>query len=140
MNLFLKFCLLFLFASFWGSSSFGSNSITFLPDSTEDEIYTIVEQMPLFAGAQTPKESDEMRFDYVSKKAKLIKTIKKGTVYISYVVNKKGKVVNAKVIRGYDEQMDAMALKIIEEMPKYTPGMHKGENVSLKFIQPIYFK
>lgn len=49
-------------------------------------------------------------------------------------------VFGAKVVRSVDPDLDKEALRVINSMPKWKPGMQKGEPVSVKFTVPIVFR
>jgi TonB family protein len=102
-----------------------------------DEVYTVVEQMPEFAGGEAALRS------FLGKSVKYPpEAIKKGTqgkVYVSFVVAKDGSVSNAKVIRGVDPLIDAEALRVVNAMPKWTPGKQSGKDVAVQFTVPINF-
>jgi TonB family protein len=63
-----------------------------------------------------------------------------GKVYVSFVVNKKGKVTQVKIEKGPDESLNKEALRVINKMPDWTPGKHEGKNVNVKVNLPIAFK
>ena len=51
-----------------------------------------------------------------------------------------GSIFGAKVVRSVDPDLDKEALRVINSMPKWKPGMQKGEPVSVKFTVPIVFR
>ena len=59
---------------------------------------------------------------------------------VQFVVNKDGSISGAKVVRSVDPDLDKEALRVINSMPKWKPGMQKGEPVSVKFTVPIVFR
>lgn len=63
------------------------------------------------------------------------------TVYISFIVNKNGKVTSVKTergIAGYPDFANA-AVKAISVMPDWSPGMQNGSNVSVSYTIPVKF-
>ncbi|MFT6844839.1 MAG: TonB family protein [Flavobacteriales bacterium] len=62
-----------------------------------------------------------------------------GIVYVSFIVNKKGKVTEPTIKKGIDARLDEVALKVISNMPNWSIGMDKGEPVSVIFNLPIRF-
>ena len=60
-----------------------------------------------------------------------------GTVYVSFVVNRKGEIVNVKVAKGIDETYDEAALAVVQNMPKWTPGEQAGKPVAVRYHIPI---
>ena len=63
-----------------------------------------------------------------------------GRVIVQFVVEKDGSIKDIKVVRGIDPSLDKEALRVINAMPKWEPGKHKGEAVSVKYTVPVNFK
>lgn len=63
-----------------------------------------------------------------------------GRVVISFVVEKDGGISDAKVVRGIGGGCDEEALRVVNAMPKWTPGKMRGEVVRVNFNLPITFK
>jgi protein TonB len=65
-----------------------------------------------------------------------------GTVRISFVIDENGKVIDVqsmgdkKTSNGLDDQ----AVKVIKDMPAWTPGKVKGKNVKTRLELPITFE
>ena len=57
-----------------------------------------------------------------------------GRVICSFVVDKKGNIVEPKIIRGIDPSLDAEALRVIGMMPRWTPG-RRTERRSASYIR-----
>ena len=75
----------------------------------------------------TPKES--------SKKGN------EGTVYVQFTVTKDGKITNAAAVKGSGfELLDNEAVRVIENMPNWTPGTKDGSAIDVKMTLPIKFK
>jgi len=63
-----------------------------------------------------------------------------GKVFIHFIIDKKGRVTNPKVIRSVDSLLDREALKVISELPNWKPGMNNGKPVKVRFTIPVTFK
>jgi periplasmic protein TonB len=64
-----------------------------------------------------------------------------GEVLVSFVINKQGKVENVKIIKDdVGGGCAEAAVKVIENMPEWTPGKQNGNNVKVKVTIPILFK
>jgi TonB family protein len=104
----------------------------------EDNALAVAEDMPSFPGG--PKAM----FDYISKNmeypanAKMSKI--QGRVFISFIVRSDGSISDAKVIRSADPLLDKEGLRIINGMPKWTPGHQNGKAVNVRYVIPITFK
>lgn len=102
-----------------------------------DSMFVSYEKMPEFPGGM-----DGMA-QYFNKNLKYPKSAKsdkvEGTVYVQFTVGKNGELKNIQVLRGIHEDLDATAVKLIENMPNWTPGTHDGEPVEISFNLPIKF-
>jgi len=63
-----------------------------------------------------------------------------GKVFIKFVVNYEGKVVNVEIVKGISEDCDKEAVRVIAMMPDWKPGMQNNMPVSVRMILPINFK
>lgn len=63
-----------------------------------------------------------------------------GSVMVSFIVNVDGTITEQKVVRGINEELDAEALRVISNMPKWKPGLDKGKPCRTLFAIPIVFK
>ena len=63
-----------------------------------------------------------------------------GKVFVSFVVEKDGSVSEAKVVKGVCESIDNEALRVVNAMPKWTPGKKDGKNVRVSYTLPFTFK
>ena len=109
-----------------------------LPQEKTDSIYSVVETMPDYPGGQKELLSFLSRNIKYPTKAEENKI--QGRVVIQFVVNKDGSVSDAKVVRSVDPELDKEALRVVNSMPQWKPGMQKGEAVSVKYTIPIAFR
>lgn len=104
----------------------------------ESDVYQIVEQMPKFPGGEAEL------FHYISKNIHYPQEAKEkgiqGRVFIGFVIEKDGSVSNIRNLRGVDSELDAEAIRVVESMPRWKPGMHRGEPVRVSYQIPIVFK
>ena len=103
-----------------------------------DKIYEKVDQMPEFKGgmdALMKYMGDNVTYPEKAKEEKI-----EGKVFVSFVVNEKGKVTQIKIEKGASELLDKEALRVINKMPDWAPGKHRGKNVNVKVYLPINFK
>ena len=106
-----------------------------------DEVFMVVEQMPEFPGGT------EALMEYLRSNIQYPERCKEnkiqGRVLITFVVNKDGNIVDPAVVKSAGPagvELDVEALRVISEMPAWTPGTQKGENVRVKFTVPVIFK
>ena len=62
-----------------------------------------------------------------------------GNVIVQFIVEKDGSISNTKVIRGVGGGCDVEAQRVIENMPKWTPGRQRGRPVRVQFTLPVRF-
>lgn len=100
--------------------------------------YTTVEYMPEFPGGM------EGILGYIAKNIKYPEEAQKkgikGRVVAQFIVNTDGHLSDFKVLRGVDPQLDAEALRVIQSMPKWTPGKHEGKIVPVYYTLPVIFE
>ena len=104
----------------------------------DDSVYNKVEVMAEYPGG-FEKMSEFLGKNIVYPEEAKEKNIQ-GTVLISFVIEKNGKITNAKVVRGIGGGCDEEALRVVNAMPKWKPGKQNGKNVRVQFALPIKFK
>ena len=63
-----------------------------------------------------------------------------GRVIVQFIIAKDGSIKNTKVVRGVHPSLDQESIRVIEMMPKWTPGSVKGEPVDQQYTMPVAFK
>lgn len=108
-----------------------------LPVLKEGDVYSIVETMPEFPGGT------EALFGYLVENITYPEEAKtnkiEGTVNVRFVVDVNGQIINSEVMRGIGAGCDEEALRVINEMPNWSPGMQDGEPVKVEFNLPIHY-
>lgn len=95
--------------------------------------------------AQAPVflENDGNVFSWLQKKMKYpekaIKEKKTGKVLVNFVIDKEGNVTNPRIIRSVDPELDAEALRVIRQMPKWKPGIKDGKPIEVSMNIPFTF-
>lgn len=112
----------------------------FIPVETyiePEEKFFIVEDMPEFIGGETEL------LKYLGNNTKYPEVERKmgnqGTVWVDFVVGKDGIVKEVKIKRGVSKYLDDEALKVIKNMPTWTPGKQRGRAVNVYLTLPIKF-
>lgn len=99
--------------------------------------FTVVEQMPEFPGG------DEDRVKYLHDNVKYPQTAREvgisGTVYVTFVVNRSGKISDVRILRGIGGGCDEEAVRVVKNMPSWKPGKQNGEAVPVQYNLPIKF-
>jgi len=106
-------------------------------EDKEEEIFVFVEDQPGYPGG------DESRLKYLRDNIKYPEMAKEsgiqGTVYVTFVVEKDGRISNVKILRGIGGGCDEEAVRVIKGMPKWKPGKQRGRPVRAQFNMPIRF-
>ncbi|WP_304318333.1 M56 family metallopeptidase [Phocaeicola plebeius] len=108
-------------------------------DSTaKEEVFMVAEQMPEYPGGM--KEMLKFLQENVKYPENAMKNNVQGRVIVQFVVEKDGTLTEFKVARSVDPDLDAEALRVLQTMPKWKPGMQRGKIVRVKFTVPVSFK
>ena len=108
-------------------------------DSTaKEEVFMVAEQMPEFPGGM--KELLKFLQENVKYPENAMKNNVQGRVIVQFVIEKDGTPTEFKVAHSVDPDLDAEALRVLQTMPKWKPGMQRGEVVRVKFTVPVSFK
>lgn len=107
-------------------------------EETKEETLTVVDVMPQYPGG------DRELLKFIAQSIKYPTDAQEagvqGRVICSFVVDKKGNIVEPKIIRGIDPSLDAEALRVIGMMPRWTPGRQDGKAVRVLYTVPITFR
>lgn len=96
----------------------------------------------------TPNENNlstpKAVWTYISKNVKYPKlnkkNRKKGRVIALFAVNANGKIEDIKITQSLGEGYDKEVIRLIEEMPDWTPGYINGVPKSCYYTLPVFFK
>ena len=109
-------------------------------DST-DEVFMVIEQQPEFPGGE------EAMFEYLRSNLQYPEKCKEnkiqGRVLVAFVINKDGKIVEPEVVKSAGPEgveLDVEALRVVSEMPAWTPGKQMGKAVRVRYTIPVVFK
>lgn len=105
----------------------------------EPDFFIVVEDMPEFPGG-----GEKAMYKWLGKNIKYPQVAKEngieGKVFIRFLVNERGAVTNAEVVRGIGGGCDEEALRVVEKMPNWKPGKQRGKPVRVQFTIPIHFQ
>jgi len=105
----------------------------------DDNPFIAVEDMPLFNGGKPEKEFVKYISQNLVYPGIPAENGVGGRVIVQFVVNNKGKVVDAHVIVSVDPELDKEALRVINSSPLWTPGKQRGKPVKVLYTFPINF-
>jgi TonB-dependent SusC/RagA subfamily outer membrane receptor len=102
-----------------------------IPKGANDEVFVVVEDMPMFKGGQTALDS------YLKQKTSGVKD--KGVVSVRFTVNADGRVSNVKAVSVTPKALVKKAEEIVAGMPAWNAGKQRGMPVSVDMEIKIEF-
>ncbi len=106
--------------------SIGQLEITYNPDSIIPNVNVNFAQDSLFR---------EMLLQVYSSRAYQVGV--RGTVYVSFVVDKTGNVSGTKILRGLQEEIDQIILRAFQSLPAPKTGYCGGQRVAVRLTVPV---
>lgn len=103
-----------------------------------NRVYDVVEQMPSFSGGISGLRTylnQNIRYP-----AEAQENCVQGRVVVSFVVGKDGHISDVTVLRSVDPSLDKEAVRVIRNMPRWTPGKQGGEPVKVRYNVPVSFR
>ena len=121
-----------------GSKELVSARVKAKKTQKEEKVFDVVENMPSFPGG-TVKMMEYLSTNVRYPEAAL-KVGAQGRVVVNFIVEPDGTISNANVVRSVSEELDAEAIRVVENMPKWKPGMQNGKVVRVKYSIPVSFR
>jgi protein TonB len=114
------------------------------------EEFVIVENMPHFAKVSNindnklrEAEQDKLLRSFIFSKIKYPEDAKsegvQGTVYVTYLINKEGKVTNVEILKSVHPSLDREAKRVVWLIPDMVPGKQRGNPVNVRYVFPVKF-
>lgn len=103
-----------------------------------NSVYDVVEQMPSFPGGISGLRTylnQNIRYP-----AEAQENCAQGRVVVSFVVGKDGHISDVTVLRSVDPSLDKEAIRVVRNMPRWTPGKQGGEPVRVRYNVPVSFR
>ncbi len=125
------------------------------PEEEFVEIFRIVEEMPRFPGCESIKEkeikkqcADKKMLEFIYKNIRYPGPAREngieGTAVIQFVIDTKGKIRKAQIVRNIGGGCGEEALRVVNLMNKeagdWIPGQQRGKKVNVQFMLPVKFK
>ena len=107
-------------------------------DTAKEEAFDVVEQMPEYPGG-LPELMKYISMNVHYPEA-ATKTGTQGRVVVQFIIEEDGTVSDARVVQRVSDELDAEALRVVNAMPKWTPGRQKGQPVRVKYTLPVTFR
>jgi protein TonB len=103
----------------------------------EMQIFMVVESMPEFPGGDANLYkflAENIKYPQMAKESGI-----QGRVFVTFVVERDGKVSDVRVLRGIGGGCDEEAVRVVKAMPKWTPGKQRGKSVRVQYNLPVKF-
>lgn len=106
-------------------------------DAPEDIVFKVVEDMPAFPGGESARMKylrDNIIYPRTAKESNI-----QGPVFVAFVVERDGSITDVRLLRGIGGGCDEEALRVVQSMPKWTPGKQRGIPVRVEYSMSIKF-
>lgn len=103
----------------------------------ETQIFMVVESMPAFPGGEPALYkylAENIKYPQMAKESGI-----QGRVFVTFVVERDGSVTDVRVLRGIGGGCDEEAIRVVKNMPKWTPGKQRGKSVRVQYNLPVKF-
>lgn len=103
--------------------------------------YYDCDQRPTFLNSSDPRQFlEKWVYQYLKYPSEAVRDGIQGRVMVEFIVNKDGKVSDARIVKGVSPELDAEALKVVSASPKWKPGRCRGEKVRTSITVPVEFR
>lgn len=103
----------------------------------ETQIFMVVESMPEFPGGEAALYkflAENIKYPQMAKESGI-----QGRVFVTFVVERNGKVTDVRVLRGIGGGCDEEAIRVVQNMPSWAPGKQRGKSVRVQYNLPVKF-
>jgi len=107
-------------------------------EEDEDKVFMVVEQPAEFEGglsAMAKFLQKNLRYPASARRMGV-----EGAVFVSFVIDREGKISDLNVVKGISADCDKEAMRVVSLMPPWKPGKQNGRAVKSRFVLPIRFK
>jgi TonB family protein len=106
---------------------------------TDEDVFVVVEELPEFPGGGKPALAAWITQN-IKYPAEAVKDKITGKVFVDFIVNSKGKIINIQVDKPVNPLLDAEAKRVVSSMPDWKPGTQAGKTVPVQMMVPVEFK
>ena len=103
-----------------------------------DMVFDVVEVMPQYPGGQIAMLKYIM--ENIKYPEQAMKEGIQGRVTVRFIVEKDGSISNVKPVLSVHPLLNKEAVRVVESMPKWSPGKQNGKPVRVRFNVPVMFK
>ncbi|HEV7346810.1 energy transducer TonB [Telluribacter sp.] len=105
---------------------------------TDTTVFTIVEVQPEFPGGIEALKrylKQNVKYPEAAAKAKV-----QGRVFLEFVITTEGKIRDIRVLKGIGHGANEEAVRVVSQMPDWTPGKQSGRPMNVKYHLPVHFQ
>ncbi|RVU02961.1 energy transducer TonB [Mucilaginibacter limnophilus] len=116
----------------------GGGTVSGTEDTGIHDTFETMEKMPMPVGGQqawTKFLQRNLRFPSEAQEQGV-----NGRVFISFIIEKDGKLSDITVLRGGEHGFGEEALRVLKKAAAWTPGIQNGRPVRVKYVIPINFQ
>jgi|GEM_PF-4471824 len=106
--------------------------------SSDEKIFSTVDTMPEYVGghqALIEQVRETMQYPEDARRSKT-----EGTVFVRFIVEKDGTVSQIELARGFHEDCNEEAMRVVRTLKAWKPGKHQGRPVRVALVLPLKFK
>lgn len=103
----------------------------------EGPIYDLADEVPQFPGGKEKLGKylgENLKYPAAAQKANV-----EGMVFVNFVLTKEGEITDVKILKGIGFGADEEAIRVVSQMPRWTPAKKDGKAVNMRFNLPIRF-
>ena len=107
-------------------------------EADDDNIYEVVEENAMFPGGENECYkwlSEHIKYPAIAQEQGI-----QGRVFVQFVVNRDGSIVDVKVLRSPDPSLSKEAERVVKMMPKWKPARQGNKPVRSRFNLPVMFR
>ena len=129
-----------------GDKQLGALSPLSAQNTGEVELFKMVEEMPRFPGCEDNNKScaDKKMLEFIYQNLRYPALAREngveGTVVVSFIVEKNGKITEPKIVREIGGGCGDEVMRVVNLMPTWIPGKQRGEVVRVQYNLPVRFK
>ena len=106
----------------------------FSQQKDDQGIYLTAEKMPAIKGGMA-SIGKKVQYPRIAREMGI-----QGVVYVGFIVDPEGKVIEPKILKSVAKPLDEEALRVITKEVKFTPGYYQGKAVPVRMVLPIRFR
>lgn len=109
-----------------------------LAEDVYEYFMTEVDVLPEFPGGT--KALYKWIADSINYPAEAVQEGVEGRVVVEFTVSKNGEIIRSYILRGRHQALNKEALRLVNAMPKWQPGIQNGTPVNVRYTMPVVFK